>query len=143
MADRNDPYEGFGWIIALVFVLMVILMAIVDEPFTIPWAAFRYVESYLWTSLPFMPDYIHDTHYELRKFLSQSDWKDLTWWNVFSVERTLSYTTTWIYIIPATKYFFLNLRKNRLKDRLKKRLDFEQMLHDQSQVYRYTRYLIK
>ncbi|EGR2119009.1 hypothetical protein ACN1T8_001308 [Vibrio cholerae] len=143
MADRNDPYEGFGWIIALVFSLMVILMAIVDEPFTIPWAAFRYVESYLWTSLPFMPDYIHDTHYELRKFLSQSDWKDLTWWNVFSVERTLSYTTTWIYIIPATKYFFLNLRKNRLKDRLKKRLDFEQMLHDQSQVYRYTRYLIK
>jgi len=144
MSSESDGFDFLLPLALLVIGLLFGLLWIFPQIATVPWALFRFVESYIWTHvLFFLPDYITKTHQELREFLVGVKWSDIEWFDVFYTERILSYTTTWIYMIPLIRNFWIIHFKQRLYDRLRKTLDFEQMLQQQSSVWRHTRYLIK
>jgi hypothetical protein len=139
MADKYesetfDVYMlGIIFIIALVFGMFFYMFPIILIG---PWALFRVVESYLF-------GLFSDLHRDLRVYLLNTSWLKIGYSTAFSVERELMFHSTWIYLTIFLKPVINILRKKTVRDRLSKRLSLEDILEQETHVWRYNRWLVK
>lgn len=134
---KSDPLDIWMFGIILIVICMIIGFFYVFPFFLIvPWAAFRFVESFFlgWAS---------DFHLSLRNFLLSTPWWKIDYSTVFTIERGLAFHTTWIYLTFFIKPVVLIARKDTLRDRLSKRLNLEELIEQETHVWRYNRWLTK
>lgn len=144
----SNESSNSDWTLIAVGISIAIILVIFwyfDELVTLPWAAFRYVESYLWTHvLFFLPDIMTGPHAQLRHELNNLDsWLLLSYENVYNIEYTFLYRTTFLYLIPAFWNAYIIIRKRRPFDAAAKTLNIEEYIEQETKLWRFNRYLIK
>lgn len=148
MAEHNTASEQTAVEMAIFLLLgmAVLFFYFVPQVITIPWAAFRWIESFLWThvvgSLPFT-DYISEPHRQLRVFLSNNYWWEFEYATIGEIENVLSFRTTWLYVLIPIPSVWRVITKKTQQHHMRKILNLEEMLEQESKVWRYTRYLTK
>ncbi|BCL74099.1 hypothetical protein TUMSATVNIG1_60830 (plasmid) [Vibrio nigripulchritudo] len=145
MAQTENYKEGNTLVVIFCGFIILTCLVIFDGIVTIPWAAFRYLESYIWTHiLGFLPDFMVVPHLVFRSSLEQIDsWTELDWEFMYFAELHFSYRTTWLYCIPLVRLHLRIKNKKRPYDKLKQRMGIEDLLRSQTNLWRYNRYLIK
>ncbi|PMO89861.1 hypothetical protein BCT01_00850 [Vibrio tasmaniensis] len=114
-----------------------------DEIITIPWALWRYADSFIWSNLP-LPDFITVPHANIIKsFDNLEELRLLEYGHVYQVEQSVMFVTTWLYLLISIPGIKRVVTKNRHADKFKERLNLDSLIEQQSVLWRYNRYLIK
>ncbi|MEZ9702768.1 hypothetical protein AB4455_26995, partial [Vibrio sp. 10N.261.46.E12] len=122
--------------------IIVALLIYYDELLTYPWAAWRYADSTFWSYMP-LPDFITLPHRNIVYSLEQlPSLRLLDYRNVYQVEYSVMFKTTWLYLLPTLFLIKRIVRKERHFDKYQKRLDYDELIEQQSTLWRYNRYLV-
>ncbi|MBF4249424.1 hypothetical protein EA007_00060 [Vibrio anguillarum] len=143
MSDNAAYNDNWGIIISCFFILLGFTLWFFDEILTYPWAIWRYIDSTIWSNMFFLPDFITKPHEAIITGLDNlPSWRLLDYGHVYKVEYMVIYKTTWIYLIPTIFAILRITRKTRHIDKYKKRLDYDELLAQETHVWRYNRYLV-
>ncbi|MFV8384178.1 hypothetical protein ACNO5E_08775 [Vibrio parahaemolyticus] len=134
---KSDPFDPYMWTIILVVVgVFVLFFYFVPPVLVVPWATFRFIES-------FLLGWVSDTHMALRTYLMNTRWWQISYSTAFSIERGLVFHSTWIYLTFFLKPCYLIITKKTLRDKLSTRLNLEEIIEQETKVWRYNRWLTK
>lgn len=145
MSEHGSNETWYPIAITLLIAVISCLFYFLDELITIPWAAVRFIESYMWTHvLFFLPDIMTLPHAELReKLMTIDSWVDIGYKDAYQFEYSVLFRTTWIYLIPTIKFALLIVLKKRPLDEARTRLNVDELLKVQTETWRFNRYLLK
>lgn len=141
MSEHNHD-SNIAVFLAVGTMIIGALLFYYDELITYPWAAWRYVDSIFWSNMP-LPDFITVPHRNIVYSLEQlPSLRLLDYGNVYQVEYSVIYKTTWVYLLLTLPLIKRIVRKERHFDKFQKRLNFDQLIEQESEVWRYNRYLV-
>ncbi len=145
MSDKNYAEDNMEVVFAIAALVLGIIFYYYDEIVTIPWATWRYIDSWIWSNIFFfLPDFITEPHRQIVAALEGLDsWTLLDYSHVYRVEYKVIYLTTWLYLLPTIFAMKRIIKKQRHFDKYKKRLTMDMLIEQETTVWRYNRYLIK
>lgn len=144
MSQDRVGNEGLAFVLLILGGTIAILLYAFDELVTIPWAAYRYIDSTFWSHMIFLPDSVLNTHRNILHSLSSlPSWKSLEYRHVYKIEYMVMWKTTWLYLLIPIPLILRVVRKKRDIEKYQKRLNYDELLEQETVIWRYNRYLIK
>lgn len=139
MANDNYKSDSFDLTMCGIILFVIAIFVVFFYVFPIfiigPWAIFRLSESYVL-------GIFSETHVKLREVLLVNSWFKIGYPLAFQIERELMFHSTWLYLTLFFKPIYNIIFKKTLRHKLSRRLDLEEIIEQETHVWRYNRWLV-